>query len=75
MCLDSFSVSKEELTKFLEEATMMKDFDHPHVLSLLGVIADGHRVYVILPFMEYGDLRSHVSEQVIFMTFTSCLQK
>lgn len=62
--LDSRDVSREQLTNFLEEATIMKDFEHPNVLSLIGVVADGPRVFVVLPFMEFGDLGTHVSTQV-----------
>jgi len=43
------------------ESTVMKQFDHPNVLPLLGVCVDpdGDDVFkVILPFMTNGDLRT-----------------
>ena len=55
------SESKKELQEFLEEATIMKDFDHPNVLSLYGVVILQNKPHVLLPFMTYGDLRGFVS--------------
>ena len=40
----------------------MQDFSHENVLSLLAVVMDEGRPYVVLPFMEYGDLKSYVSD-------------
>ena len=40
----------------------MKDFNHPNVLSLIGVaIKDNNKPFVILPYMEHGDLKSYIS--------------
>ena len=40
----------------------MKDFNHSNVLSLLGVaIKDNKQPFVILPYMEHGDLKSYIS--------------
>ena len=37
----------------------MKDFHHPHVLGLVGVVFDTPDgvPYLVLPFMELGDLK------------------
>lgn len=54
----------EEMGSFLSEAALMKSFDHPNVLQLLGVSfrdACEQRFpmpMLILPFMRHGDLRS-----------------
>lgn len=52
------------MREFLEEATIMRGFGHPNVLSLIGVAMDKQEIYVVLPYMENGDLRSFVSKQV-----------
>lgn len=48
---------------FLREALMMKDFKHPHVLSLIGIsVDDDSSPMVILPFMAHGDLRRYIQD-------------
>ncbi len=41
----------------------MKNFKHPHVLPLLGVVIQENVPYVILPFMDNGDLKTFVSNE------------
>ena len=52
--------SYTELKGFLLESALMCSFDHPHVLGLVGICIDNHQrsPYLILPFMENGDLKS-----------------
>ena len=50
--------------EFLFEANRMKDFSHPNVLSLIGVVWDPVRkAMVLLPYMKNGDLRSYISSE------------
>ena len=50
------------MCSFLEEASIMSTFEHPNVLSLIGVALDHQeKPYVVLPFMENGDLKTFVS--------------
>lgn len=40
---------------------IMKNFEHPNVLGLLGLTFDpSGSPLVVLPFMEHGDLRSYL---------------
>ena len=49
---------------FLKEGVIMKNFDHPHVLKLLGVCVPSHEnPMVVLPYMSNGDLRSYVKDK------------
>ena len=42
----------------------MKNFNHPHVLKLLGVCVPSHEnPMVVLPYMSNGDLRSYVKDK------------
>ncbi|XP_067388913.1 tyrosine-protein kinase Mer isoform X2 [Emydura macquarii macquarii] len=61
MKLENFS--QREIEEFLSEAECMKDFDHPNVITLLGVCIELScqqipKPMVVLPFMKYGDLHS-----------------
>ena len=47
----------EDLENFLAEGTLMMNFKHENVLSLVGVVSvTGERPLVVLPYMENGDL-------------------
>ena len=59
----SGSVNIKNVEEFLSEATIMKDFHHENVLELIGVTIRGDVPFVLLPFMEYGDLRNYISNQ------------
>ena len=49
------------MESFLKEGIVMKNFNHPHVLSLLGLcLGYKKEPMVILPFMANGDLRSYI---------------
>ena len=46
----------------------MKLFNHPNVMSLIGVCLDAGPVpYIILPFMSGGDLLSHIKRRRSFL--------
>ncbi|GFR88422.1 hepatocyte growth factor receptor, partial [Elysia marginata] len=55
-----------DLKSFVQEAVLMKDFRHPHVLGLVGLSERagpaGIAPYVILPYMENGDLLTYVRD-------------
>ena len=52
----------KEVGAFLEEAVIMRDFDHENVLSLIGIVMKGSQPYVVLPYMANGDLKSYIRE-------------
>ena len=54
-----FAIAGNNVQDFISECVVMKDFDHPNILGLVGVSfydAAGLPL-VILPFMANGDLR------------------
>ncbi|KAH9503786.1 hypothetical protein Btru_066622, partial [Bulinus truncatus] len=53
-----------QLKEFIIEALIMKDFEHPNVLKLIGMAEKDPGVpYVILPFMDNGDLLTYVRNE------------
>ncbi|CAG2250845.1 HGFR [Mytilus edulis] len=51
----------QDINAIVDEAMIMKDFDHANVLSLIGIsVAPGEFPLVIIPFMSNGDLLSYI---------------
>ena len=64
MEVDSIYSSTTESRKFLEEALTMRDFDHIHILKLIGIVIDKEEMpLVVLPFMRHGDLLSYIRNE------------
>lgn len=47
--------------EFLREAVVMRQLDHPHVLSLVGVSVHEDKPCVLLPLMSNGDLKTYLT--------------
>jgi len=51
----------KDVESFLEECCKMKHFDHPNVLSLIGVSFDKEsNPAMVLPFMSNGDVKAYL---------------
>ena len=57
--------SQSELKAFLEESLLMKDFDHPNILNLVGVCFDtpDEIPFIILPLMANGSLKDYLMKK------------
>lgn len=52
--------TNRERLEFLNEATVMKEFDTHHVVRLLGVVSQGQPTLVVMELMANGDLKSYL---------------
>ena len=51
-------------TDMLKESEKMQDFQHPHVLNIIGVCVDaGPAPYIIMPFIANGSLLAYVKKE------------
>ncbi|XP_037552312.1 protein-tyrosine kinase 2-beta-like [Nematolebias whitei] len=57
-CKDCSADVKE---KFLSEADLMKNLDHPHIVRLVGVI-EVDPVWIVMELYEHGELGSYIVE-------------
>ncbi|KAM9334063.1 protein-tyrosine kinase 2-beta-like isoform 2-T2 [Symphorus nematophorus] len=73
-CKDSSADVKE---KFLSEADLMKNLDHPHIVRLIGVI-EVDPVWIVMELYEHGELGNYLTEQQYVLTTATlilyCLQ-
>nr|XP_049610557.1 protein-tyrosine kinase 2-beta isoform X6 [Syngnathus scovelli] len=73
-CKDCSADVKE---KFLSEAGLMKNLDHPHIVCLIGVI-NIDPVWIVMELCQYGELGKYLKEQKYILTTETlilyCLQ-
>lgn len=70
--------TEQEKGEFLQEAQLMSNFKHEHILRLIGVCFDMDALYIIMELMQGGDLLSFlrqsrpivVSIQIILCSLT-----
>ncbi|XP_071826529.1 tyrosine-protein kinase Fer-like isoform X4 [Apostichopus japonicus] len=42
--------------KFLSEAYILKNYNHPNIVKLIGVATDRHPIYIVMELVQGGDL-------------------
>ena len=48
----------------MKESEKMYGFEHPHVLSIIGVCVDaGPAPYIVMPFMANGSLLAYIKRE------------
>ena len=52
--------SIDQKIDFLSEAEMMKRFEHPNVVQLIGVCTKHEPVWTVMEYMLYGDLKTYL---------------
>ncbi|XP_055681919.1 protein sevenless isoform X2 [Lutzomyia longipalpis] len=54
--------TEQEKAEFLQEAHLMSNFKHEHILQLIGVCFDIDSLYIIMELMQGGDLLSFLRQ-------------
>lgn len=54
--------TEQEKAEFLQEAHLMSNFKHEHILRLIGVVFDLDTLYIIMELMQGGDLLSFLRQ-------------
>ena len=65
--------SSGDLERLTKEISTMLSFEHPNVMSLLGVCLDGEMPLLIMPFMSNGNILEYVRhhKQELLLTSTA----
>ena len=58
-------LSLSEFAEFMEECNIAKNFDHPNVLSILGIsfTPEENKPLMVMPYMHHGDVKSYLKSK------------
>ena len=73
--ISELDISYGDIEDFLHEATITKGLEHPNVLKIIGVSFDRRDCYVVLPFMEKGNLRDILLDTQNVCLLLFCVSK
>ena len=58
-------MSLSEFAEFMKECNVAKNFDHPNVLSILGIsfTPEENKPLMVMPYMHHGDVKSYLKSK------------
>ena len=64
-CCVITDLSSSKAKEFMEECNIAKKFDHPNVLSLLGIsfTPEENKPLMVMPYMHHGDVKSYLKSK------------
>uniref|UniRef100_A0A7N8Y368 Tyrosine-protein kinase n=1 Tax=Mastacembelus armatus TaxID=205130 RepID=A0A7N8Y368_9TELE len=57
------NLGPEHKSKFLMEARILKQYDHPNIVKLIGVCTQKHPIYIIMELVQGGDFLSFLRHE------------
>ncbi|XP_078319037.1 focal adhesion kinase 1-like isoform X5 [Crassostrea virginica] len=48
------------MDKFLEEALIMQQFDHPHIIHLVGICSEAQPIWIVMELAKHGEMRAYL---------------
>lgn len=64
--------SDDATDKLLEEALIMRQFEHPHIIQLIGVCSD-KPVYIVMELAKLGEMRAYLQNNQYRLTLVTTL--
>ncbi|UYV64783.1 PTK2 [Cordylochernes scorpioides] len=58
--------------KFLEEAYIMQQFDHPHIIKLIGICSESP-IWIIMELAKHGEMRAYLQNNKQFLDFATLI--
>ena len=71
VCTTIALFSSGDLERLTKEISTMLSFQHPNVMSLVGVCLDGEMPLLIMPFMPNGNILEYVQHHKQELLLTS----
>ncbi|XP_024909496.1 protein tyrosine kinase 2 beta, b isoform X2 [Cynoglossus semilaevis] len=62
--------SPDVMEKFMSEAVIMKNLDHPHIVKLIGIIEEDP-VWIVMELYQFGELGNYLTENQNKLTNTT----
>uniref|UniRef100_A0A3B3XKU8 non-specific protein-tyrosine kinase n=1 Tax=Poecilia mexicana TaxID=48701 RepID=A0A3B3XKU8_9TELE len=62
--------SSDVMEKFMSEAVIMKNLDHPHIVKLIGIIEEDP-VWIVMELYQYGELGKYLTQNQNKLTNTT----
>uniref|UniRef100_A0A8C5G5T4 non-specific protein-tyrosine kinase n=1 Tax=Gouania willdenowi TaxID=441366 RepID=A0A8C5G5T4_GOUWI len=62
--------SPDVMEKFMSEAVIMKNLNHPHIVRLIGIIEE-NPVWIVMELYQYGELGNYLTQNQHTLTNTT----
>ncbi|KAM8826248.1 protein tyrosine kinase 2 beta, b [Synchiropus picturatus] len=62
--------SPDVMEKFMSEAVIMKNLDHPHIVKLIGIIEEDP-VWIVMELYQHGELGNYLTQNSDLLTNTT----
>ena len=56
------SYTVRDVEGFLSEAVKLQGMEHANLLTVLGVVIEDNKPYMVLPLMDHGDMKSFLAQ-------------
>ena len=60
--VEANSYTVRDVEGFLSEAVKLQGMEHANLLTVLGVVIEDNKPYMVLPLMDHGDMKSFLAQ-------------